>query len=481
MRLSQFSLTAKPETFRALSQRLTEIGYEEAAVTKAIGRWDISEMQGQEYPSYIWRCKQDDSKLSQAISFFLMSGSLSPEALNELIGESVVEDLCKSYLILKYQGTLIFALVLYPCLGQFIFTDQWVSTGSQAPGKIYELGTDSYVLARVTPRQNVKRALDLCTGSGVHAIFSALSGAETQAVDINPRAKLFTELNAQMNGVTCQTHLGDLYEPVSGQTFDLITANPPFVPSPDPKVLVHRSTGENGEEVPRRLVSGLPEHLEKGGLFSMVLDYPKYEDDTYLDRLESWIGQDRGWGIAVLDFNEKTVANYVITHTSGVPNEEYNQVFEQYLESYKRMGIEAMCFAHVFILRLEEDIPNWKVSQATPWPNINFAPQMSNWLECLVKYHSEIWEPDPQWKPKLSENYKSVWRDWDKERGALELAPDNWLNPDFLDADETEFLFRIKNGTETIESLKVTWRQDGRSDESFEKTLRELILKRTLA
>ena len=481
MILPDFSIDIKAQVLTDLCTRLTEIGYEELAVSKLLGRWDLSEMRGEEHPNYIWRCEQEGSDLSQVVLFFLLSRSAAPQRIAELIGEDVFEALCDSKIILKYKDVVVFMPVLYPCLGRFIFTDQWVSAGAQAEGKIYELGTDSFVLARLTPRSGVKRALDLCTGSGIHAVFSSLSGADTQAVDINPRAKIFTELNARLNGVSCQVHLGDLYAPVSGQTFDLITANPPFVPSPDRDVLIHRSTGESGEEVPERLVAGLPEHLTEGGMFSMVLDHPVYEHQTYLERLESWIGETRGWGIAVLNFNLKTPAAYIVTHIGSPEREDYQQLFEKYLESYKRVGITAMQFAHVFIKRLKEDIPNWKVEQATAWPNVDLASQMEDWLACLTKAHSEAWQPESDWKPRLSQNYTAVWRDWNQERGALQLADDNWIKPEFLNADEAEFLYRIKEGTQTIASLKSDWIGDGRGEDCFEKTLRDLIFKRALA
>jgi methylase of polypeptide subunit release factors len=368
--------------------------------------------------------------------------------------------------------------VVYPCLGRYIFTDQWVGTGNQEPGKVYELGTDSYVLARVTPRRRVEKALDLCTGSGVHAVMSGAEAKVSRAVDINPRALTYTRLNALANGVKCETFLGDLYSPVSDLSYDLITANPPFVPSPDPTVLIHRSAGETGEEVPERLVAGLRDRLAPGGLFSMVLEHPVYTDETYLDRLERWVGETSGWGIAVLNFDECPAGQYIVRH---VGSENYEETYNTYLQSYLKHGIQAVRFANVFIKRLDKNRPNFKAAQKCNWPNLSLVSQVEEWLDCLELFSDPGWSPDPQWRPELSPNYTSVWRDWNKARGVLELADHNWFQQEMLNTEETELIYSMKQGDLTVEELQSRWGATGKSEESFLATLRSLGARRALS
>lgn len=75
------------------------------------------------------------------------------------------------------------------------------------------------------------RALDLCTGSGVAAIAAARGGArEVTAVDRYLPAVLSARFNAFVRGLPIRVLHGDL-ESVRGR-FDLITANPPYVPCP---------------------------------------------------------------------------------------------------------------------------------------------------------------------------------------------------------------------------------------------------------
>ena len=74
--------------------------------------------------------------------------------------------------------------------------------------------------------------LDVFTGSGVLAVAAALAGArEVTAVDISRRAVVNARLNAALNRARIRAVRGDLFAPVDGARFDLILANPPYIPS----------------------------------------------------------------------------------------------------------------------------------------------------------------------------------------------------------------------------------------------------------
>jgi methylase of polypeptide subunit release factors len=462
MALPDLKLRVEPEELAKLADRLTELGYEESAVAELLGLWDLSQMDSNELPGYVWRCKQDGSDLAHLVLLFLLGEGVATEVLGKLIGRNTKSNLLMCGVLFRQSGSLFSKVVLYPCLGRFLFTDYWV-TGGQTEGQVYELGTDSYVLARLTPRNKSQKALDLCTGSGVHAILSAGECSESDAVDINPRALEYTKFNAALNGVELNTHLGDLYTKVADRQFDLITANPPYVPSPDKKVLVHRSAGETGEEVPERLVAGLPEHLAPGGMFSMILEYPVLKSETYLDRLERWLGQEKGWGIAVLSFGEKTLDKYIKIHMG--PSEDYDTKYESYLKSYDEQGIVAIDFANVFIMREDTSHPNWKVKRKTYWPNKSITRQMTDWLQSQSTYVAPDWQPDPEWKPALSSYYKTLWRDWEHTRGLLEADDSNWLPGDPLNKDEAELMALMRENP-PVKELREAW--TGSEDEFLE-------------
>ena len=468
MNLPQLNLQHDLSRLVPVTHRLTEHGYHEQAIAELLGLWDLSELSGAQYAQYCWRCRADKSPLSLLVSAFLLGLPGTKARFDRLLGEEGHQALLDSGLMVENEGLYSSLCAIYPCLGRFIFTDHWACSDTQEQGKVYELGTDSYVLARVTPRTE-GRALDLCTGSGVHAVHSAAQHTSS-AVDINPRALAYTQLNAAAQNLKVSTHLGDLYAPTNSERFHLITANPPFVPSPDREVLIHRSAGETGEEVPERLVAGLPEKLEIGGLFSMVLEHPVLENETYLDRLERWLGENSGWGIAVLDFREYPVPQYVLQHLGGVADQE--AAYNDYLQSYQRLGIRAMRFANVFIKRLPYQNKNWKVLQHCPWPNKDISEQVEEWLDSLSTYHDPSWQPDPQWRPSLNPRFTDLWVNAQGEKATLELAEETWLQADALDREELQLLRHILESQANVEELSE-------QDVSLE-ILRRLGLKRAI-
>ena len=91
------------------------------------------------------------------------------------------------------------------------------------------------------------------------------------AVDIGARAAALARLNAALNGADrVEVRSGDLYAPVRGERFDLVLANPPFVPAPERGPAYH-SGGPRGDRVLRRVVRGLGAHLRDGGRAVIVL------------------------------------------------------------------------------------------------------------------------------------------------------------------------------------------------------------------
>lgn len=448
--------------------------YTEAAIAELLGLWDISELSGAGYSLYCWKCRPNFSPLSLLVQAFILGLPTTEQRLTQLLGEPLFRGMVQLGL-LQNEGQLYSSTcTIYPCLGRLVVTDHWVSSGAQAEGKVYELGTDSYVLARVTPRSQGP-ALDLCTGSGVHAVHSARDHHPSWAVDINPRALDFTRLNAAMQGVEVHTELGDLYAPTGDRRFALITANPPFVPSPDPQVLIHRSAGATGEEVPERLVAGLPEKLEPGGLFSMVLEHPNFKRETYLNRLQRWLGEERGWGIAVLTFREYQVDQYILRHLGGVADPE--SAFKSYLRSYNRVGILGMRFANVFIKRLPYDAPNWQVEIKCPWPHIDISEQVQEWLTALTRYHDPDWSPADDWIPELGPSFSDLWVSRTSGQGSLQKRDSTWLEPPLLKPDEAELLSRILGGSASVKQLRAGWTS---GDESFREALRGLGLARAI-
>lgn len=92
------------------------------------------------------------------------------------------------------------------------------------------------VVRTVQPDRSVAcRVLDLCTGSGVIAVSLAKEypAAHVVATELSPSAAAVARKNAARNGVDDRVDVreGDLFGPVAGERFELITANPPYIAS----------------------------------------------------------------------------------------------------------------------------------------------------------------------------------------------------------------------------------------------------------
>jgi HemK-related putative methylase len=73
-------------------------------------------------------------------------------------------------------------------------------------------------------------ALDMGTGSGIAAIFAARQGYHVLGVDVSAAATRCARANVLINDLQEQVRIlqGDLFAPVHGKQFDLVTFNPPF-------------------------------------------------------------------------------------------------------------------------------------------------------------------------------------------------------------------------------------------------------------
>lgn len=140
--------------------------------------------------------------------------------------------------------------------------------------------TIALAAAALAPRKP-GRALDLGCGSGAAALLLARAFDLVIATDILPRALAFTRMNAAVNGVSrVETRLGSLFEPVAGDTFELVLSQPPFIarpPTAEGSVFMHG--GSLGDELPLALLAGLPPHLAPGGRALLYVEWPLTGDD----------------------------------------------------------------------------------------------------------------------------------------------------------------------------------------------------------
>ncbi len=139
-------------------------------------------------------------------------------------------------------------------------------------------------LARGFERQ---RIVDVGTGSGAIAVALAcnLPAARIFATEESEAALKVARANAARNGVTDRVRFfeGDLLAPVSGEQFDFVVSNPPYVPESDRDSLSVEVcdyeparalfAGGDGLDVYRRLIPAAFAALAPGGFVALEIGY----------------------------------------------------------------------------------------------------------------------------------------------------------------------------------------------------------------
>lgn len=159
----------------------------------------------------------------------------------------------------------------------------------------YRAQGDTRLLADTVAHRGLaskQRVLDIGTGSGALALAAARAGARSvTAVDLSLRAVITTRLNARLHSVPVDVRRGDLFTPVRGQLFDLVVANPPYVPAASDRLPRHRpgrswDGGRDGRALIDRICDGVADVLVPGG--RLVLTHSTLADEQLtLERLRS--------------------------------------------------------------------------------------------------------------------------------------------------------------------------------------------------
>lgn len=130
------------------------------------------------------------------------------------------------------------------------------------------------------------RVLDICTGTGAIAIVLALkTEASVSASDVSAEALSLARENAELTGAKVDFYESDLFEKATGE-YDLITANPPYIPTAEIEKLdafVRREPrlaldgGASGLTYYERIAAEVSPLLKKGGVLLLEIGYDQGE------------------------------------------------------------------------------------------------------------------------------------------------------------------------------------------------------------
>jgi len=174
-------------------------------------------------------------------------------------------------------------------------TTAYTDTGTAAV-EVYPPQEDSHLLIDVMVSAGLApgaRVADLCTGSGVVAVAAAHAGAaDVDAFEISPAAVAQARGNAMAAGADVTVHRGSWARALEFAPFDLVLANPPYVPqapADDTDVIAPTAgpaqawnAGPDGRMVLDPLCAAAPRLLADGGTLLVVHSECSGVDETLM-------------------------------------------------------------------------------------------------------------------------------------------------------------------------------------------------------
>jgi SAM-dependent methyltransferase len=247
---------------------------------------------------------------------------------------------------------IVSTVMLYPVRGLYIVSDRdSTMDGPPIDDVVYPAnGPNTDIFLDYLPPGPSDAFLDLCAGTGVAAFVAARSDAKhAWAFDITARSTHFAEFNRRLNDIPNVTPAqGDLYEPSGDQTFDRIVAHAPYLPVYRPHYIFD-SGGQDGEQIVRRIIEGLPRYLRPGGRF-YALTMGSDREQPFENRLREWLG-DAASEFDIVFVVRRTIpprdysADAVIKHQGSIED------IAGWRELFKQWGVEALAYGYVVIQR----------------------------------------------------------------------------------------------------------------------------------
>jgi methylase of polypeptide subunit release factors len=269
---------------RTLGRVLRSLGYTENALYRLLGDEAYS-TESHDAPIAARRLPAD--RLGTAVQAFFLQLPISRADAIRALGPRGVEALEDLGLADVGQTVALRSRIL-PIGKLLLASDGFSREADDPPDYVATYTPTARVLDSLTPRRQVDRALDVGTGSGVHALLAAQHAGHVVGTDVNERALAYTELNAALSGLSnVECRQGSLFEPVAGETFDHITCNAPYVISPEQR-WAYRDSGFRGDEVSERVVRTCAEHLRDGGFAAVQVSWLAPDEDAADARVLAW-------------------------------------------------------------------------------------------------------------------------------------------------------------------------------------------------
>jgi methylase of polypeptide subunit release factors len=382
----------------ALGAALRSVGYTEDAVHRLLGE-DAYGTEREDAPVAERRLPQ--TRLATVVRTFFLQLPVSRQEAADALGPAGVDALETTGLAEAGEEVVPRARIL-PIGELLLASDGFSRDGEDPPDYVATYTPTARVLDSLTPRPPAKSALDVGTGSGVHALFSARHSEHVVATDVNARAVAYTELNAALNGLTnIECRVGSLFEPVAGEAFDLITFNAPYVVSPERR-WAYRDSGFEADEISERVVREAAEHLADGGFAALLVSWLAADEDAPDESVLEWAeatGCD-SWILPTLGTDPLTHAAEWNAHLADDP-EAFGAALDEWTEYFDELGVHWVSEGAVVLHRGSHRPPSARVDPVDEDDLDDAGEQIRRAFEARARL-TELADPDDVLDARLS-------------------------------------------------------------------------------
>jgi len=355
------------EESRELREFLRDAGYNTDSLIQCFGRIENPKVHLLKL-SLVGR-SLEPSPLHMLFQWFWVGATVDAAAARAVVPQGILELLLKSGMLIVDDGGFTSTVRISPFNDLLILSDHVMArTGALPVETVLWPNPTSMLCFQLCLQSPVGRTLDLGSGNGIIALAAAGHTGAVIATDLNPRARQFCEFNAALNGIpNLEFREGNAFEPVRGERFDLIVANPPFFVTPT----VRRVYSDNGMELDgfcRMLIRQAPEYLEENGYCQMMIEWVQVKGQPWRERITEWIAG-LGCDVWVLMSYMQSSLDYTLVRVQEDREElsdpaAQTALVDTWIEYFNQHGVEAI-HGGIIMLRRRQG-KNWTRMEDLP-------------------------------------------------------------------------------------------------------------------
>ncbi|MBI5383076.1 MAG: class I SAM-dependent methyltransferase [Verrucomicrobia bacterium] len=402
------------ETHARIHSALRDAGFDEATLCRELKIQNLSHLGRVKWKEVNFATLP--AQLQRSAGLFLFGEQMPRADLEQVFGAEVIAALLETGLLRPMKSapdTLVSPVFFYPVGGFLIASDRHDDPDGQ-PGFLRDAQPDVVFpgifggtlrfLELLPPTAG--DALDLCGGSGIGALCLARQARLAVTADLTPRATRFAEFNLCFNGCArAEAVCGDLYAPVAGRQFDVITAHPPYVPALG-GTMIYRDAGDAGEDITRNVIAGLPTHLRPGGLALVLCQGRDAEEGVWEQRARAWLGEANGEFDVVFALQDTKAPEQEVSELGRRKSAPSREELAELLARFRKLGTKQFVYGALAIHR-------HRAGETIPWTvRVRLSPEALGpdfaWL--IAWHHRREERGFSEWlaqsRPRLSPHFE---------------------------------------------------------------------------